>query len=879
MNQRFVSSLHFPEYIAGPFTEAAPLKGKGAGFFFGDGVELSPCDASAIPAREELEGFLEASGIPLRKGKPKLILEKDSTLSGEDNVLTAGCGFFRIAAGTSAGFRRGACRLERRLRSVREPELAPGRWPERVWVETRLARCCYGPTKRAPFYHDELLEDTDYYPDAYLKQLSHENVNGLWLTVKWRELAETSFEAPDANRERRLAKLRATVEKCARYGIKVWIFCIEPFNFEAGDTLGEAHPELLGAPYYNKIAFCPSTEAGKRYIRESAESIFRAVPGLGGMLNISLGERGTTCLSSLSPLSGKERVNCPNCTTLPKHRILWNSLEAMMEGMRKASPDARLISWLYIPNNAPFRARWVNDLAAHVPPGVIVQYNFESGGRVRQLGKDRAAGDYWLSYAGPSVCFSRFARTARRHGTPLSAKLQAGGSLELETIPSLPVPALLYRKYRRMKRLGVSHCMQSWLFGSKPGILSEAAGLLSGWDFAHSEKEFLTELARPYWKEHAEDVAEAWKCFSEGYKNFPVCFMFQYYSPVQNGITWPLHLMVRNLPLAPVWKPDFPVSGDAIGECLQNHDLDEAILLMETVSRKWLRGMRMLEPLREKFRSDPECMRQFVIAEAAGIQFESAQGILNFYRLRSRLADREYDFTMTLGQMKKIVLREIELRTRMLELIRLDGTLGYQSEAEIYLYDAEKIAASVDSLKCLLETEFPQVERDSRTLFPELSRDLPEGEFVESKTYRWRLRRVRGKWKFELEILNPTPDMAFGIALMDRFGIESPRFVWFSNQGKYVDRIGLEKWNYTEQSLCFDLPEKAFMFKNDALPRMSVTRVEHLIDDFSVCESTPPCASGYTPRLRLYLWYFNPSAMFELTDLNIKNSKKGKDET
>ncbi len=867
MNQRFVSSLHFPEYAAGPFADDRSAKGKLAGFFFGDGVELSADGETTVSAREELKIFLRDSGIPLREGTAKLILENDPSLSGEDNELRTGRGYCRIAAGSAAGFRRGVYRLERLIRSERKPELAPGCRTEHVWVETRLARCCYGPTKRAPFFHDELLEDTDYYPDAYLNQLAHENVNGIWLTVKWRELAETSFESPDPNRERRLKKLRATVEKCARYGIKVWIFCIEPFNFEAGDSLGAAHPELLGAPYFNKTAFCPSTEAGKRYIRESVESIFRAVPELGGMLNISLGERGTTCLSSLSPLSDAEPVNCPNCGSLPKHRILWNSLEAMTEGMRKASPDARLISWLYIPNNAPFRARWVYDLAAHVPPDVIVQYNFESGGRVCQLGKERAAGDYWLSYAGPSVCFSRFAKAAFRHGTPLSAKLQAGGSLELETIPSLPVPALLYRKYKRMKALGVSHCMQSWLFGSKPGLLSEAAGLLSGWDFQLSEKVFLTELARPYWKEHAAEVAEAWKWFSEGYKNFPVCFMFQYYSPVQNGLTWPLRLIVRNLPLSPVWKPDFPVSGDAVGECLQNHDLDEAILLMEIVSRKWLRGMRILESVREEFRSDPECMRQLIIAEAAGIQFESAQGILNFYRLRSRLADREYDFTMTLEQMKKIVRREIELRTRMLELLRQDGTLGFQSEAEIYLYDAEKITTAIESLENLLETEFPMVERNSRSLFPEAPHYSCDGSPVESETFRWRLRRVRGKWKFELEILRPTPDMAFGIALMDRFGIESPRFVWFSNQGKYVDRIGIEKWNYTDKSLCFEIPEKAFEFKNAALPRLSVTRVEHLIDDFSVCESTPPCAPDYTPRLRLYLWYFNPAAMYELTYL------------
>jgi len=35
---------------------------------------------------------------------------------------------------------------------------------------------------------DELSDDVDYYPDEYLNKLAHESINGLWLTVEFKDL-------------------------------------------------------------------------------------------------------------------------------------------------------------------------------------------------------------------------------------------------------------------------------------------------------------------------------------------------------------------------------------------------------------------------------------------------------------------------------------------------------------------------------------------------------------------------------------------------------------------------------------------------------------------------------------------------------------------
>ena len=157
----------------------------------------------------------------------------------------------------------------------------------------------------------------------------------------------------------------------------------------------------------------------------------------------------------------------------------------MEKGMHDAAPDAELISWLYMPQPQRFvtgdtytLADWVYDLPAHTPKGVILQFNFESGVSRTEFGKLLVGGDYWISNPGPSTRFSRIAKVARENGTKVSAKIQTGNSHEVATVPFVPVPSLLYRKFSAMRSLGVSHTMLCWYFGNYPGLMNKAAGLI-----------------------------------------------------------------------------------------------------------------------------------------------------------------------------------------------------------------------------------------------------------------------------------------------------------------------------------------------------------------------------------------------------------------
>ena len=112
-----------------------------------------------------------------------------------------------LAASDVDGIRRGIFYLEDEMLRQRGPFLHLGKVENHPIIKRRISRCFFGPIKRAPKMRDELMDNVNYYPDQYLNRLAHEGVNGLWLTVEFRDLVATSF-TPEAgiNSEKRLAK-------------------------------------------------------------------------------------------------------------------------------------------------------------------------------------------------------------------------------------------------------------------------------------------------------------------------------------------------------------------------------------------------------------------------------------------------------------------------------------------------------------------------------------------------------------------------------------------------------------------------------------------------------------------------------------------------
>ena len=779
-----------------------------------------------------------------------------SGLSWEEYRLTVGEKTVTLEASDTEAVRRGLYYLRDLLAG--SPYLKRGTVCRKPWLRNRISRCFFGPIKRPPFNIDELMNDIDYYPEEYLSRLAHEGVNGLWLTITFREICDTSFRKAVPDAAKRIAKLRATVERCRRYGIKTWAFCIEPayWSKAMGNPVPPGCEELVGPGFLKEEvgidinSFCVNSEKAKKYLYECTYSLFSSVPNLGGMISISHGERMTSCLSRISCFDDSGTIPCTRRCGKSIGDILAEVLGSLKKGMNDANPKAELISWLYMPYVEQVSG-WITQMPSKLPSDIALAFNFESGVTKRQLGSVRAGGDYWLSAVGPSDRFSLMAEAAKGH-CQFAAKLQVACSHECATVPYIPAPGLVYRKYRKMKELGVRHVLQCWYFGNYPGLMNEAAGKLAYEDFSRGEDAFLEELAKPEWGCDWKHAVDAWKHFADGYSNYPLDIQFQYYGPMHDGPVWPLYLKQAMQPLTRTWKPEKFPSGDAIGEAMKHFELNEVAELTGIMSREWRLGMTELwkAPLKTH-------ELEFTLAQALDIQFRSGHNILRFYAMRDALLDSPADAAQLLARMKGIVQEEIENSLRLAELCEQDYRLGYHSEAEVYKYFPAKLKWRADQLKDLLAGDFADAEKV-------LAEGGDIGGFLDWQGETATAGKTYGcngiRWSFESDAENITFHLDFETSnsnaenvflhFMDRKGARRP-----------LDPICLVRKNFPQTASGWhaDYTVSRLLLNQESVFFFGVERVEYVPEGQNV--STNDVPGKYMHEARLNLVYFGPDKL------------------
>ena len=608
-------------------------------------------------------------------------------------VDTDGC---TVTAADTEGIRRAIVYLEGEITKNESPSLAIGETVRRPYIKTRITRGFFSPTNRAPKFGDELLDEIEYYPDEYLNRLVHSGTNGLWIYTSFRALVKTDyFDDDEAPINKRMEKLKRVVAKCKRYGVGVYIFAIEPMGL-----FDEEHarlPQFAGAAKrFDKFwPVCLRSPEAASYVAEATEKLFSSVPDLAGYIDITAGERPTNCAS------GGNFHTCPRCQKYSRGENLAFACDKIREGMRRAGTGAKFISWTY--GHRYWDNGDIDEYIKNLPEDITVMQNFEDRGYNEQLGRPRIAYDYWLSYPGPSELFDSSAKMAHMYHRELFAKMQVVTSHEIATIPYIPAPGLVFRKYEAARRLGVVGVMECWYFGNYPSIMSRASGELSFREDMTDKYEFLIDFAaRLYGKTLAKSVADAWLKFEEGYFNYPTNIMFSYYGPMHDGVVWEMHLKPQNVPLSRSWllmdKPD----GDRIGECLyRGHTIDEALTLADIMHENWEAGLELLPK---------EISEGHSVAECLGTLISSGRNILNFYKLRGDLGRERSNPKDTLDKMRSIVLDEIKNSEKMIDLCEKDPRLGYHSEAEGFKFFPKKLRSRIESLKALLEEEFAEVE-------------------------------------------------------------------------------------------------------------------------------------------------------------------------
>ena len=641
-----------------------------------------------------------------------IFLKKSETSVFEEYKIEVSEDKITISAEDTEGIRRGIIYLEDELRRSEAAFLKPGITVRRPSIKSRITRCFFSPINRPPKFGDELSDDVDYYPDEYLNRLMHDGANGVWIYTRFSDILPSSvIEEYGNGYEKRIEKLNKVIAKCARYGIGVYIFAIEPFALEPG--IAENHLDMAGDVTYNGGRyFCCSSEKGKEYCYEAGKKLLELAPDLKGFISITYGERPTSCSWSIKGNSNysepKSVCTCPRCKDKTPGQILAETVEALRSGAREVREDFETISWTY--GHRLWETEDILDYVDRCPEDAILMQNFDDAGFENQLGKRRLSTDYWLSYPGPSELFINTALRAKEQGKTMFAKMQVCCSHEIATVPYVPVPGIIFDKYKGAYEYGVKGVMQCWYFGNYPSMMSKAAGELSFTNDFSDKKTFLKNLAAIYFgKSKAELVARAWELFENGYKNYPINIMFSYYGPMHDSVVWKLALLPKNFEPARTWQLVDPVDGDRICDSLlTGHTLEEAHVLCDAMRTYWHRGVNLLSEINIEHEEEKE---HILVAKAIDILFDGGTNILEFYMLRDILGRRDGSVSDILMQMRNLVLAEIRNSTDMIPICQSCPSLGYHSEAEGYKFFPEKIQDRISQLKELLNTEFVLVEQ------------------------------------------------------------------------------------------------------------------------------------------------------------------------
>ncbi len=599
------------------------------------------------------------------------------------------------------GIRRALIHLEDEMSSRRGPFLPEGTVTRECRVKVRISRSPYATYRFGTGW--ELENDGDFYPDEYLNRLAHAGINAIWVAGFFQNLIATKSIPELGPKKTRLGKLRSLVEKAALYGIKVYFFCMEP-RIIRNRKIFEKYPDIRGAQFplscsLGETALCTSAPRVQSYLREASAELFRSAPGLAGIIDIFAGERATNCWFDEEIVKG-----CPRCSQKTQWEVLSQLIGCLNEGMKSVSPDAEFLAWDYSSISTDVKLR----IMENASPDIVWLGCFEHGGRTSRCGKKFVMDEYSLSYAGPSEPFKALAAGARKSRRRIYAKLQIGTTYEQSSLPYIPVPSGVFRKFHSMRRLGVDGAMLSWIIGGFPSLMLKAAGLASFCPVG-SEADFIRRLAAIEWGEEVSaPVAAAWRHFFKAYSLYPAMNDVFYYGPITRCPAYHLRLDTENRRATPY---NFGITADRDIQPFEDNPTrwlgifteKELISCFRSMAEEWGKGLRLLKHAAERSREET-ALRQLGVAKAVWIQFRSCANVIEFYTIRNLSAWREKTKGKSQrARMRAIAIDEISLGSQMIKLLRHDPTLGFQSELYYFSFSENLIAAKIRHTQNLLK--------------------------------------------------------------------------------------------------------------------------------------------------------------------------------
>lgn len=389
------------------------------------------------------------------------------------------------------------------------------------------------------------------YTDGLLEKISHQGFNAIWFYLNIEEVTGDSQVFPELNdpeAARRIARIKDLIARARPLGIDVIPYFAMNYHRKVSETFYAKHPDCRGVSWGN--AMCTSHPEVERYLGETIEHLFKAAPGLKGLVIIFESEGFWHC-------GLWQQQNCPRCRDRKPADIVVEFLTTISHAMKGAAPTAELIAWSYGGAVAP---PWTAEVITRLPKDTIFQTEFSKGTQVICDGVANTTEDYNISTVGPPDNFSSLYELARKAGHPVMVKTEHAISQEFITVPYIPCMRQWHARIARISEYELDGVFGNWChYGYMPSRPAEIM-LWYSWSNAPPIDDLLDQMARrDFGPQAAKHVTAAWEHITKGIQKFPYSDpIARYPGPLQKGPSQPLYLdpKIPNSGTGRAWQND-----------------------------------------------------------------------------------------------------------------------------------------------------------------------------------------------------------------------------------------------------------------------------------------------------------------------------------
>lgn len=486
------------------------------------------------------------------------------------------------------------------------------------------------------------VDSEEYCPDALLESYSRVGVNAVYTQGILYMLSEFPFDKSlSVGYEKRLANLKKLTERCAKYGIKVFLYLNEPRSMN--QAFFDKYPQIKGhVEDSDHICTCTSTKEVQDYIKNAVETICKSAPLLGGFFCMTMSENLSNCYSHVRD---PKKCNCPRCREKSVGEVVGEFFAAVREGADRVDPNIKVFDYSWDMDDLSVRY----DIIDHLPARVGVESICESQIPYEIGGVKSVVRDYSLNIIGPGERSLKMWKRAKERGLETIAKLQINTTWECSTVPAIPVLDKVDRFMSRLTEEGVDHLQLSWTLGGYPSM-----------NLLYACKYFFENTKIP---EISESMKQATKIFSDAFSEFPSDILTAYHGPQNAG---PATLFYEQ-----------PTGYRATMTCYAYDDLyhwrgiypeDVFQTQLEKLCTKWSEGLQLIEN-----DSDRETV---LMAQAAYSLFRASLNLVKFVRLR--------DSGAAVKALYDIVSDEKENAEQMLQLMNQNPAIGFEAANHYY---------------------------------------------------------------------------------------------------------------------------------------------------------------------------------------------------